>query len=111
MQHRSAGLVGVHQRPAGPIEISAGPSCQGAYQGRGGMDILSKMVEASGHHIVGSRGGRDAIKLYTMVDAASEPFGVVIMDLTSGGLGDRETIRRLRERYANVNHRPLRLFE
>jgi two-component system cell cycle sensor histidine kinase/response regulator CckA len=70
----------------------------------GVLDVLSKMVEALGHHVVASKEGGEAIELYAKADAAGEPFDVVIMDLNiPGGLGGRETIRRLRERYANVN--------
>jgi CheY-like chemotaxis protein len=68
------------------------------------LDVLSNMVESLGHQVVAAKEGGEAIDLYEQADAAGEPFDVVIMDLNiPGGLGGRETIRRLQERYANVN--------
>jgi CheY-like chemotaxis protein len=70
----------------------------------GVLDVLSKMVEALGHRVVASKEGGEAIDIYAKADTSGEPFDVVIMDLNiPGGLGGRETIRRLQERYANVN--------
>ena len=68
------------------------------------LDVLSKMVEALGHYVVAAREGGEAIDLYAKAEASGDPFDVVIMDLNiPGGLGGRETIRRLQEKYDNVN--------
>jgi len=70
----------------------------------GVLEVLSNMIEALGHNVVSSKEGGEAIDLYAQADASGEPFDVVIMDLNiPGGLGGRETIRRLQEMYANVN--------
>ena len=68
------------------------------------LEVLTGMIEALGHNVVGAKEGGEAIELYEQAEASGEPFDVVIMDLNiPGGLGGRETIRRLQERYGNVN--------
>jgi two-component system, cell cycle sensor histidine kinase and response regulator CckA len=52
----------------------------------------------------GLKEGRKSVHFHSEADMTSELFDIVIMDLNiPGGLGGRETIRRLQERYANVN--------
>jgi PAS domain S-box-containing protein len=68
------------------------------------LEVLSRMIEVLGHQVVAAKEGGEAIDLYAKADAAGEPFDVVIMDLNiPGGLGGRETIRRLQEGYEGVN--------
>ena len=70
----------------------------------GVLEVLKGMISIMGHQVVAAKEGGEAIDLYAQADASGEPFDVVIMDLNiPGGLGGRETIRRLQERYDKVN--------
>jgi PAS domain S-box-containing protein len=70
----------------------------------GVLDVLTGMIGIMGHSVVAAKEGGEAIELYSQADASGEPFDVVIMDLNiPGGLGGRETIKRLLESYTNVN--------
>ena len=96
----------MRERPNGPVEGSLDRPAKVLIMDddEGVLDVLSGMIEALGHHVVSSKEGGEAIDLYSQADASGEPFDVVIMDLNiPGGLGGRETIRRLQEKYANVN--------
>jgi len=59
-------------------------------------DLAAEMLSFLGYHVVLAREGNEAIELYTGAKIRSEPFDVVIMDLTiPGGMGGKETIERL----------------
>jgi PAS domain S-box-containing protein len=70
----------------------------------GVLEVLTGMIEVLGHQVIAAKEGGEAIELFAQAETAGEPFDVVIMDLNiPGGLGGRETIRRLQERYTKVN--------
>ncbi|MHB8810136.1 MAG: hybrid sensor histidine kinase/response regulator [Desulfobulbaceae bacterium] len=61
-------------------------------------NVTRSMLESLGYEVETACNGEEAIQLYTAAKEAGLPFGVVIMDLTiKGGLGGRETIKRLRK--------------
>lgn len=61
-------------------------------------DMVAAALEKLGYKAVCAVDGDEAIKLYTEAMDAGQPFDAVIMDLTiPGGMGGKETIRRLRE--------------
>ena len=61
-------------------------------------NVTRSMLESLGYEVATACNGEEAIELYTAAKEAGLPFGAVIMDLTiKGGLGGRETIKRLRE--------------
>lgn len=56
------------------------------------------MLEILGYEVETACNGEEAIALYADAKGAGLPFGAVILDLTiKGGLGGRETIKRLKE--------------
>lgn len=61
-------------------------------------NVTRSMLESLGYEVATAHNGEEAIQLYTTAKEAGLPFGAVIMDLTiKGGLGGRETIKRLRK--------------
>lgn len=61
-------------------------------------NVTRSMLENLGYEVETACNGEEAIELYTTAKGAGQPFGAVIMDLTiKGGMGGRETIKRLRE--------------
>jgi CheY-like chemotaxis protein len=61
-------------------------------------NVTRSMLESLGYEVETACNGEEAIALYTTAKGAGRPFGAVIMDLTiKGGLGGKETIKRLRE--------------
>jgi CheY-like chemotaxis protein len=61
-------------------------------------NVNRSMLESLGYEVETACNGEEAIELYTTAKGAGLPFGAVILDLTiKGGLGGRETIKRLRE--------------
>jgi PAS domain S-box-containing protein len=61
-------------------------------------EITMLMLSQLGYETVPAKDGREAIGLYRQEMAGGRPFDAVIMDLTiPGGMGGRETIRKLLE--------------
>lgn len=61
-------------------------------------NVLSEMLAALGFEAVCVKDGFEAIETYTKAMGAPRPFDAVIMDLTiPGGLGGKDTIKRLLE--------------
>lgn len=61
-------------------------------------DIAGEMIRAAGHEAEFAEQGRIAIEKYQAAKESGSPFDIVILDLTiRGGLGGKETIKRLRE--------------
>ncbi len=61
-------------------------------------DIAGEMIRAAGHEAEFAEQGRTAIEKYQAARESGSPFDIVILDLTiRGGLGGKETIKRLRE--------------
>ncbi len=61
-------------------------------------NLLRRMLVRQGHNVELVSEGAAAVKLYQEAAARSQPFGLVILDLTiPGGMGGRETILHLRE--------------
>lgn len=61
-------------------------------------NVTRSMLESLGYEVATACNGEEAIALYTTAKEAGLPFGAVIMDLTiKGGLGGRETIKKLME--------------
>jgi CheY-like chemotaxis protein len=61
-------------------------------------NVIRSVLESLGYEVETACNGEEAIELYTTAKGAGLPFGAVILDLTiKGGLGGRETIKRLRE--------------
>ena len=61
-------------------------------------DIASQMLGKMGYTVAVAADGAETIVVYTKARQAGKPFDLVIMDLTiPGGLGGKDTIRKLRE--------------
>jgi two-component system, chemotaxis family, CheB/CheR fusion protein len=61
------------------------------------LDVLTAVLKRLGHSVVCVPDGQTAIEQYRLAMESSEPFDVVILDLTvPGGMGGCETIARLR---------------
>ena len=60
--------------------------------------VSGKLLETLGYEVELARDGEEAIQKYVKAQQAGSPFGAVILDLTiKGGMGGKETIRRLKE--------------
>jgi PAS domain S-box-containing protein len=60
-------------------------------------NVTRSMLENLGYEVETACDGEEAIQLYTTAAEKGLPFGAVIFDLTiKGGLGGRETIKRLK---------------
>ncbi|MDA8422108.1 MAG: PAS domain S-box protein [Nitrospiraceae bacterium] len=61
-------------------------------------DIVGEMMRVAGHVAEFAEQGESAIAKYRAAKDSGNPFDIVILDLTiRGGLGGKETIKRLRE--------------
>jgi CheY-like chemotaxis protein len=61
-------------------------------------EVIGQILEQMGYEVELSRDGVEAIELYKKAMESHQPFEVVIMDLTiPGGMGGKETLRRLLE--------------
>lgn len=61
-------------------------------------NVTRSMLESLGYEVETVCNGEEAIALYTTAKGSGRPFGAVILDLTiKGGLGGKETIKRLKE--------------
>lgn len=61
-------------------------------------EVTGQILEQMGYEVALSRDGVEAIELYKKAMESHRPFEVVIMDLTiPGGMGGKETLRRLLE--------------
>jgi len=59
-------------------------------------ETVKEMLKHLGYEVWTAEDGRQAIDMYTKAQAAKNPFGAVILDLTvPGGLGGRETMEKL----------------
>jgi len=66
-------------------------------------DILGKMLQHLGYEVTYANEGNDAIRHYQNAQHHHNPFVLAIIDLTiPGGMGGRETVRRLKEIDPNV---------
>jgi PAS domain S-box-containing protein len=62
------------------------------------LEVVGQMLSHLGYQADLARDGEDAIRLYRAALAAGTPYHAAILDLTvPGGMGGRETVRRLRE--------------
>jgi CheY-like chemotaxis protein len=60
--------------------------------------VSGNLLEALGYEVELAGDGEEAIQIYVKAQQAGSPFGAVILDLTvKGGMGGKETIRRLKE--------------
>ncbi|HAK60422.1 MAG TPA: hybrid sensor histidine kinase/response regulator, partial [Nitrospiraceae bacterium] len=60
--------------------------------------MAGDVLKSLGYEVEFARDGTEAIVLYEKAHASGTPFAAVILDLTiPGGMGGKETIRRLRE--------------
>ena len=61
-------------------------------------DMASEMLSLLGYEVDVARDGEEAVELYCLAKDSDNPYAAVILDLTvPGGMGGRETIRRLME--------------
>ncbi len=61
-------------------------------------NLAAEMLSLLGYEVVLAKDGEEALDLYIAAKESAKPFNVVILDLTvPGGMGGRETIRRLQE--------------
>jgi PAS domain S-box-containing protein len=61
-------------------------------------DIASQMLEKTGYTVEAAADGAETIEVYMKARQTGKPFDLVIMDLTiPGGLGGKDTIRKLLE--------------
>ena len=61
-------------------------------------NVTRDMLESLGYTVEVAGNGEEAIQLYSRAKQTDRPFGTVILDLTiKGGMGSKETIRRLKE--------------
>ena len=59
-------------------------------------ETVKEMLKHLGYEVRTAEDGRQALDMYTKAQAAKNPFGAVILDLTvPGGLGGRETMEKL----------------
>ena len=59
-------------------------------------NIAGEMISAAGHEVAFAEHGEAAIEKFTAAKREGKPFDIVLLDLTiRGGLGGRETIKRL----------------
>ncbi|GJL63022.1 MAG: hypothetical protein NPIRA04_16760 [Nitrospirales bacterium] len=66
-------------------------------------DILGKMLQHLGYEVTYANEGNDAVQHYQTALHHKNPFILAIIDLTiPGGMGGRETVRRLQELDPNV---------
>jgi len=64
---------------------------------------LNRMLKHIGYDVALAECGEEACRLYERAKRAQEPFDVVLMDLTvPGGMGGKETIKKLMEMDASV---------
>lgn len=60
--------------------------------------LAAEMLSLLGYEVVLAKDGDEALDLYNAAKESTKPFSAVIMDLTvPGGMGGKETIRRLQE--------------
>jgi CheY-like chemotaxis protein len=60
--------------------------------------VSGNLLEKLGYEVELASDGEEASQIYVKAQQAGSPFGVVILDLTvKGGMGGKETIRRLKE--------------
>lgn len=60
------------------------------------LELADTLLRRLGYDVVQARDGKEAIELFREAHCSGEPFAAVIMDLTiPGGLGGKETIKRL----------------
>ena len=65
---------------------------------------LGEMIRAIGYEVELTKDGKEAVELYEKAMKSAEPFDAVILDLTvPGGMGGKETIKRLREIDPDIN--------
>jgi PAS domain S-box-containing protein len=63
-------------------------------------NLLADILDLLGYEVETSGDGAEALRLYAEAEGANRPFATVIMDMTiPGGMGGRETVRRLKEIY------------
>jgi CheY-like chemotaxis protein len=61
-------------------------------------NLAAEMLSLLGYEVVLAKDGDEALDLYHAAKESAKPFSAVIMDLTvPGGMGGKETIRRLQE--------------
>jgi len=61
-------------------------------------DVTLDILEMVGYQVETACNGEEAVQLYSQAQLGGAPFGAVILDLTiKGGMGGRETIKRLKE--------------
>ena len=61
-------------------------------------EILNNILRLAGYQVELTNDGAETIERYTKAKESGEPFDVVLMDLTiPGGMGGKETIRKLLE--------------
>ncbi|MBP2684188.1 MAG: multi-sensor hybrid histidine kinase, partial [Deltaproteobacteria bacterium] len=66
-------------------------------------DMAREMLAMIGYTVTIARDGTEAVAIYRQAMACGEPFDLVLMDLTiPGGMGGKETIRKLLEIDRNV---------
>ncbi len=60
--------------------------------------MLIRMLTLSGYHVEVTNDGDEAVEIYRQARESGRPFDAVILDLTvPGGMGGRETIKKLLE--------------
>ena len=60
--------------------------------------VTQQILEMVGYQVEVACNGEEAIQIYSQAQLKGSPFGAVILDLTiKGGMGGRETIKRLKE--------------
>jgi CheY-like chemotaxis protein len=66
-------------------------------------ELVQTMLTMLNYEVVAAADGEAALAAHDEAAAAGKPFDLVIMDLTiPGGLGGRDTIRRLREKDTTI---------
>ena len=67
------------------------------------LEILNRTLRKMGCEVELAADGERALRLFDQAQEEGRPFDVVLLDLTvCGGMGGTETMKRLRERDANV---------
>jgi two-component system cell cycle sensor histidine kinase/response regulator CckA len=66
-------------------------------------DAAGLILKTAGYEVQLAHDGNEAIEYYCRAAESGKPFDVVVLDVTvPGGIGGRETVKKLREKYPDV---------
>lgn len=67
------------------------------------LNVTGELLRSRGYTVKTARDGAEAIRMYNQEIESGKPFDILLFDLTvPGGIGGKEAIRQLREKYPEV---------